>query len=188
MNNNFMGGMYGNDPDMDFKKALISSISEKVSPKLIAEHKKLNQQNKQLNNYKNQFQSENQKLLNLIQSKDNIIQKCNDELNNIETEILKNREYVKEHQSQSMTADNCLNYVKVSDPVLLRTIAKEACLEESIQVMSKAYEKKSMSLEDAIEFVRNASKEIVAVRFLREKKMKEMGINDINNGMNNMAF
>lgn len=160
----------------NIKNILIESVFDKISSKLIGEYKKLNQQNKTLNNYRNQFRMENEKMEKYILKKQDITNKCTKDLYYLNDEIKKCNEYIKRQKSLRITEQNCLDYIKIESPSVLRLIAKEISYEELIILFKKGFEKKQISFMDAISSIRNTSRELFISKFIREKGLKKIGI------------
>lgn len=180
---NQQGGYYQNslyqqpniNHDEEFKKIMINVVFDKLSGKVIEENQKLNQENKVLVNYKNKFNTEGQKLKTFLNQQQEINFKCNNDINTISTEIQKIQEYNTNNQSKSLTPENCINYINVQDPNAIKVIADEANLEELMLVVRKGFEKKKVNFHDAINFIRNTSRELFGVKFMKKKVISKYG-------------
>ena len=171
-NNNFRNKIYGKENII--KNILIEEVFDKISSKLISEYKKLNQQNKTLNNYKNQFRNENEKMEKYFAKKKDIENKCNKDLYHLNTEIKKYSEYNKK-KIEKITEKNCLDYIKVESPEIIKSISNEINYEELIIIIRKGFERKAISFEQAIMSIRNTSRELFISKMITEKRLKRIG-------------
>ena len=157
------------------KNILVEEVFDKISSKLISEYKKLNQQNKTLNNYKNQFRNENEKMEKYFVKKKEIENKCVKDLYHLNLEIKKYIEYNKKKEINKITEENCLDFIKVESPEMIKSIANEINNEELIIMIKKGFEKKVINFKDAILATREASRNIFVNKMVTEKKLKNMG-------------
>ena len=157
------------------KNILVEEVFDKISSKLISEYKKLNQQNKTLNNYKNQFRTENEKMMKYFTKKKDIENKCAKDLFHLNSEIKKFSEENKTKEVNKITEENCLNYIKVENPEIIKSIANDVNYEELLVIIKKGFEKKSISFEEAIMSIRNISRDLFINKALTEKRIKKIG-------------
>lgn len=157
------------------KNILVEEVFDKISSKLISEYKKLNQQNKTLNNYKNQFRNENEKMEKYFVKKKEIENKCVKDLYHLNLEIKKYNEYNKKKETNKITEENCLDFMKVESPEMIKSIANEINNEELIIMIKKGFEKKVINFKDAILATREASRNLFVNKMVTEKKLKNMG-------------
>ena len=178
--NNNKNNYYDNKNILDgkeniLKKILVEEVFDKISSKLISEYKKLNQQNKTLNNYKNQFRNENEKMEKYFAKKKEIENKCVKDLYHLNMEIKKYMEYNKKKETNKITEENCLDFIKVESPEMIKSIANEINNEELIIMIKKGFEKKVINFKDAILATREASRNLFVNKMVTEKKLKNMG-------------
>ena len=164
-----------NEKENVVKNILIEEVFDKISSKLISEYKKLNQQNKTLNNYKNQFRNENEKMEKYFAKKKEIENKCAKDLYHLNTEIKKYYEYCKKKEIKKVTEENCLDFIKVESPEVIKAIAQEIDNEELIIMIKKGFEKKVINFKEAILATREASRNLFVSKKLREKRLKNIG-------------
>ena len=157
------------------KNILVEEVFDKISSKLISEYKKLNQQNKTLNNYKNQFRNENEKMEKYFVKKKEIENKCVKDLYHLNLEIKKYTEHNKKKETNKITEENCLDFMKVESPEMIKSIANEINNEELIIMIKKGFEKKVINFKDAILATREASRNLFVNKMVTEKKLKNMG-------------
>ena len=157
------------------KNILVEEVFDKISSKLISEYKKLNQQNKNLNNYKNQFRNENEKMEKYFVKKKEIENKCVKDLYHLNLEIKKYNEYNKKKETNKITEENCLDFIKVESPEVIKSIANEITNEELIIMIKKGFEKKVINFKDAILATREASRNLFIKKMVTEKKLKNIG-------------
>ena len=164
-----------NEKENVVKNILIEEVFDKISSKLISEYKKLNQQNKTLNNYKNQFRNENEKMEKYFTKRKEIENKCTKDLYHLNTEIKKYYEYCKKKEIKKVTEENCLDFIKVESPEVIKAIAQEIDNEELIIMIKKGFEKKVINFKDAILATREASRNLFVSKKLTEKRLKNIG-------------
>ena len=172
MNNFNINQMYANENNI--KNILIEAVFDKISTKLIGEYKKLNQQNKTLNNYKNQFKTENDRMEKYILKKQEITNKCTTNLYHLNIEIKKFNEFIKNEKDKKITENNCLQFIKIENPKVLRAIAKEIMYEDLIIMIKKGFEKKKITFQEAISSTRDAARDLFISKFIREKGLKQI--------------
>ena len=178
--NNFLNNVNNNvnsnnNKEKVIKKILLEEVFDKISSKLISEYKKLNQQNKTLNNYKNQFRNENEKMEKYFAKKKEIENKCNKDLYHLNTEIKKYKEINKKKEINKITENNCLDYIKIESPEIIKAIAKEINNEELIIMIKKGFEKKVINFKEAIMSTREAARNLFISKMITEKGLKNTG-------------
>ena len=190
-NNNNQGGIYSNNQnrnqnnqdvynapppiqpvinhDEEFKKILVDEVCGKISNKLIEEKKRLYTQNDKMNTFKGKLSIENNGLQNFLNRQNEIKEKCEEDMNNLNIAIKKIEDYNNNNRTRLINEENCLNYLEIPDQNALKIIANETCLEEMILIVKKGFEKKKISFDEAINFMRNSTRDIFAIRFLKDK-------------------
>ena len=160
-------------PEEELKNILINEISNKISGKLIEEKKRLNDENKKLKNYKDKLTQENGKLKNYLNDQNQIKAKCDEDMNNINNAVNRVKTYNEKSKDMMLNEENCINFVESSDPISIKIIANEASLEELILVVRKGFERKKISFDEAIMFMRNTSRDLYAIKFLKDKHLSK---------------
>jgi hypothetical protein len=160
-------------PEEELKNILINEISNKISGKLIEEKKRLNDENKKLKNYKDKLTQENGKLKNYLNGQNQIKAKCDEDMNNINNAVNRVKTYNEKSKDMMLNEENCINFVESSDPISIKIIANEASLEELILVVRKGFERKKISFDEAIMFMRNTSRDLYAIKFLKDKHLSK---------------
>jgi len=164
------------DPDKDFEKIIFKEVNDKISSKLLEENKRLENQNKKLIEFRKEINEENNKLQKFIFDEYTIKSNCESDIKNIDN-VLKNvKEYNEKNKNKSINEENCLTYINISDPTAIKIIANEASEEELILVIKKAFEKKKISFEEALRFTRNSTKELFALKYMKNKVIKKYQI------------
>ena len=174
MNNIFNPNKF-NQNEKAIKNILVEAVLDKISSKLIVEYKKLNQQNKTLNNYKNQYKYTNDKMEKYISKKQEITNECTKNLFHLNNDIKKYNEYIQNKKDDKITDQNCLEYIKVESPQVIRAIANEINYEELIIMIKKGFEKKKITFEEAILSTRNAARDLFVSKIIRQKGLKMIG-------------
>ena len=180
-----MSGKFNNNMNINFnnqlqlkenivKNILVESVFDKISSKLISEYKKLNQQNKTLNNYRHQFRNENEKMKKYIEKKQEITNRCTKDLYHLNIEIKKYEENLKKKKNNKITDQNCLEYIKVENPLVLRCIADEISYEELLVLIKKGFEKKKITFQEAISATRDAARNYFISKVKKEKGIKSI--------------
>ena len=191
--NSFGGDIYGNNnnnnqnqfgaggifdqpkknPDDEFKDILINEVSSKISNKLVTEKKRLYNQNQKMKNYKTTFSQENEKLNNFVNAQNQIKAKCDEDMTNMNHALSRVQDQINRSKSMILNEENCINLVDVPDPGAIKMIAQEACMEEMILVVRKGFERKKISFDQAIMFMRNSSRDLFAIKFLKDKAINK---------------
>ena len=172
MNNNFNNQLQLKENIV--KNILVESVFDKISSKLISEYKKLNQQNKTLNNYKHQFRNENEKMKKYIEKKQEITNRCTKDLYHLNIKIKKYEENLKKKKKNKITDQNCLEYIKVENPLVLRCIADEISYEELLVLIKKGFEKNKITFQEAISATRDAARNYFISKVKKEKGIKSI--------------
>ena len=186
-NNNQYGGMYNPagynappppaqpkiDPDEEFKKILIEEITNKTSNKIIEEKKRLNAQNKKLEKYKTPFLLENEKYQNFLRNQNQIKTKCEEDMATMNSAIQKVQTYINNNKSAILNQDNFMNYLDIPESNAIKIIADETSTEEMILIVKKGFERKKISFEEALVFMRNSARDLFAIKFLKDKMINK---------------
>ena len=157
--------------DEDLKNILLEEVFEKISNKLIEEKKRLNYQNKKMEEYKDKFYKENEKLKNFLDDQMQIKFKCEEDMTNLKNAIRKVKDYNDNNQIIIVDEENCLDYLDIPNNKAIKIIADEACMEEIVLIVRKGFEKKKISFDEALVFMRNSSRDLFAIKFLKEKEI-----------------
>ena len=161
------------NPDEEVKNILLNEVSDKISNKLIEEKKRLNKQNEKMNEYKIKFSKENEKLQNFLDSQSQIKFKCEEDMSNMNNAIKKIQDYNCNNKTMILDKENCLNYLDIPDSNAIKIIAEETCMEEMILIVRKGFEKKKISLDETINFMRNSARDLFAIKFLKDKLLNK---------------
>ena len=164
----------GFNPNDELKNIVLNELSGKLIGKVIEERKRLNMQNQKLNEYKNQMVQENRRIEEFLSDQATIRSICEDDMSNICTSIKNIEDYNKQNQNITITSDNCLTFLDIPNPDCLKIIANEVSMEEMIILVKRAYERKKIGFEEAISFMRNTTRELFAVKFLKNKAIKSV--------------
>ena len=89
-------------------------------------------------------------------------------------EIKKTNEYINKRKDKKITDQNCLEFVKIESPQVLRAIANEINYEELIIMIKKGFEKKKITFQEAISSTRDAARELFISKYIREKGLKNL--------------
>ena len=168
---NYMG--VNSNPDEEFKNILVNEVSDKISRQLIDENNRLNSQNQKLKEYKIQFAQEGEKIQNFVNRQFEIKTKCEEDMTNINMAIKGVKDYVDKNKEMAVNKDNCLTYIDVLDPNAIKVIASETSMEEMILIVRKGFERKKISFDDAISFMRNSSRDLFTIKFLKNKVIRK---------------
>jgi hypothetical protein len=191
--NSFGGDIYGNNnnnnqnqfgaggifdqpkknPDEEFKEILINEVSSKISNNLVSEKQRLYNQNQKMKNYKSIFSQENEKLNNFVNAQNQIKTKCDEDMNNMNHALNRIQDQINKSKNMILNEENCINLVDVPDPGAIKMIAQETCMEEMILVVRKGFERKKISFDQAIMFMRNSARDLFAIKFLKDKAINK---------------
>ena len=171
--NNQVQPNYNSNPDEEFKNILVNEVSEKITKKILEENQSLNSQNQKLKEYKIQFGEENDKIQNFVNNQFEIKTKCEEDMSNINKVIKEVKDYNDKNKEMTVNNENCLTFLDVIDPSALKVIANEASMEELILIVRKGFERKKISFEEAISFIRNSSRDLFTIKFLKNKVIRK---------------
>ena len=191
--NSFGGDIYGNNnnnnqnqfgaggifdqpkknPDEEFKEILINEVSSKISNNLVSEKQRLYNQNQKMKNYKSIFSQENEKLNNFVNAQNQIKTKCDEDMNNMNHALSRIQDQINKSKNMILNEENCINLIDVPDPAAIKMIAQETCMEEMILVVRKGFERKKISFDQAIMFMRNSARDLFAIKFLKDKAINK---------------
>ena len=93
-------------------------------------------------------------------------------MNNMSNALERIKAQINQGKKNVLSEENCINFIEVPSPELIKIIASETAMEEMILIVRKAFEKKKISFDDTIMFIRNSSRDIFALKFLKEKQFK----------------
>ena len=119
--------------------------------------------------YKIKFSKENEKLQNFLDGQSQIKFKCEEDMSNVNNAIKKMQDYNINNKTMMLDQENCLNYLDIPDSNALKIIAEETSMEEMILIVRKGFEKKKISLEETINFMRNSARDLFSIKFLKDK-------------------
>ena len=159
--------------DEDLKNILLNEVCEKISNKLIEEKKRLNEQNKKMEEYKSKFYKENEKLKNFLNAQMQIKFKCEEDMTNMKNAIRKVKDYNDNNKIIIVDEENCLDYLDLPNKNAIKIIADEACMEEMILIVRKGFERKKISFDEALFFMRNSSRDLFSIKFLMERELNK---------------
>ena len=171
--NNQQQPNYNANPDEEFKNILVNEVSDKISSQLVEENKRLKTQNQRLEEYKKEFGAENDKIQNFVNRQIEIKTKCEEDMSNINKAIKSLKDYNEQNKEVSVNNENCLTFLEILDPSALKIIANETSMEELILIVRKGFERKKISFEDAISFMRNSSRDLFTIKFLKNKVIRK---------------
>ena len=161
------------NPDEEVKNILSNEVSDKISNKLIEEKKRLSKQNEKMKEYRIKFSKENEKLQNFLDGQSQIKFKCEEDMSNMNNAIKKIQDYNSNNKTMMLDKENCLNYLDLPDSNAIKIIAEETCMEEMILIVRKGFEKKKISLDETINFMRNSARDLFAIKFLKDKLLNK---------------
>ena len=159
--------------DEDLKNILLNEVCEKISNKLIEEKKRLKEQNRKIEEYKSKFYKENEKLKNFLNDQMQIKFKCEEDMTNMKNAIRKVKDYNDNNKIIIVDEENCLDYLDLPNKNAIKIIADEACMEEMILIVRKGFERKKISFDEALFFMRNSSRDLFSIKFLKERELNK---------------
>ena len=151
----------------------MNEVCEKISNKLIEEKKRLNYQNKKFDEYKSILYKENEKLKNFLNDQMQIKFKCEEDMTNMKNAIRKVKDYNDNNKIIIVDEENCLDYLDLPNKNAIKIIADEACMEEMILIVRKGFERKKISFDEALFFMRNSSRDLFSIKFLKERELNK---------------
>lgn len=166
----------GKDPEELMKNELITLVKEKVEPKINEEKNKIIQQSNKLKTYKKHLSSEVEKLNNFVNNSDQINLKLNQELTNLDYKLGDVSNQINSCAGQgAITSENAMSFVNGTDYDfrLIDLVAREAYYEDLINAIKKAFRNESLDLQEALRYMRLASREELTVKYLRRQMLKQ---------------
>ena len=174
--NSFGGGIYDQprkNADEEFKEILMAEVTSKISNKLISEKQRLNSQNQKMNNQKTIFKKENEKLQSFVNGQNFIKKRCDEDMYNMENALNRIKEQINRSKNMILNEENCINLIEVQDPNAIKAIASETSMEEMILIVRRGFERKKVSFDEAIRFMRNSTRDLFAIKFLKDKMVNK---------------
>ena len=175
-NNQFGGGIYDQpkkNPEDEIKDILMNEVGSKISNQLVTEKQRLFNQNQNMKKYKQTFAKENEKILNFVNGQNQIKAKCDEDMTNMEHALSRIQDQINKGKNMVLNQENCINLIDIPDPGAIKIIAEEACMEEMIIVVRRGFERKKISFDQAIMFMRNTSRNLFAIKFLKDKAINK---------------
>ena len=150
------------------KQILIDDIKRKLHSPISNELSQLHTERENLFNCKNIFTNEIKKyqsskeIFNKLEKSFKFtIEKLNIQYNMILEELDKNKDKV-------ISRNDYMDLVRVEDEKLLKLISIEACLEDVISIVKKAFIREAVSFGECVKLIRISTREVLKVRLARE--------------------
>ena len=93
-----------------------------------------------------------------------------DNMNNALSRI---QDQIAQEKNKVVNEDNCIDYLDIPDIDALKIIASETSLEEMVAIVRRSFERKKITFDEAINFTRNSSRDLFAIKFLKEKALNK---------------
>jgi hypothetical protein len=151
----------------------MAEVTSKISNKLISEKQRLNSQNQKMNNQKTIFKKENEKLQSFVNGQNFIKKRCDEDMYNMENALNRIKEQINRSKNMILNEENCINLIEVQDPNAIKAIASETSMEEMILIVRRGFERKKVSFDEAIRFMRNSTRDLFAIKFLKDKMVNK---------------
>ena len=161
------------DPEEEFKNILLDEVSSKLSNQLVTEKKKLNNENQKMKNYLSRFSKENEKLQNFVNTENDIRTKSDEDISNMNNALSRIQDQIAQEKNKVVNEENCIDYLDIPDIDALKIIASETSLEEMVAIVRRSFERKKITFDEAINFTRNSSRDLFAIKFLKEKALNK---------------
>lgn len=158
--------------DAEIKKKLIEELKNSLEPKLKEEIHNIKKQEEILNKYKKEFTNINESLAHVGQDKNKAVNLLNDYIISINDEVNSITQLVNKLKNNHLTEDNYQNFIEYNHKDLMRACCVEASMEDLISVIKKAFDKGIFQYEETLRMIRHLTKEMVKVRFYKEKLSK----------------
>ena len=130
-------------------------------------------------NYDEKFSSflkdisnQNNSLRNFIEKKDEILNTVKEQITKLDEDIKILSFQINGQKNTSINSNTIDFFFKTSNRQLLEIISAEANIEEFITLTKKIVEKGSVSLQEAIRFIRGLSRELYKLRYFRDKLIR----------------
>jgi len=167
--NSLLSGSDINDGTL--KKILIDELKFNIEPKIREESKKLKQHEEKLNNYKNEFKHNNDKIINFLEKREELVDKINKSIVNLDDDIRKSQEYNETNKkNKSFDFNSTTNdFLHISNPSLLNVIACEASIEDFISALKRSINREPENINGLIKNIRVLTRELYKVKYVKDK-------------------
>lgn len=160
---------FQNKFEQEIKKKLIEELKLSLESKIKEEIMAIKKQEEVLGNFKKEFLQFSENLSYAIDNKSKAEMLVSDFIINIKDEVAGLRDIISVNESNEIRLDNYSNFIKCKDIELIRYCAVEATIEDFISIIKKSIEKGIYDFQSALKIIREVTKEIIKVRFCREK-------------------
>lgn len=161
--------------EQEIKKKLIDDLKISLEAKIKDEIMSIKKQEDVLNNFKKEFLQFNENLSNSLDNKFKVESLVNDFVTNIKDEVAGLRDHISMNEKNEIRLDNYYNFIQCKDMELIRFCAVEATIEDFISIIKKSIEKGIYDFQSALKIIREVTKEIIKVRFCRDKLQRRYG-------------
>jgi hypothetical protein len=174
MNNGLQNVNLNIDPkkiEEEAKQTIIQEIKNQILVKLREENEKNKQIENKLNNYRFEFNNEQEKLKKFLSDKDSKTSKIKDAIFALQSETQTQQMELSKIHDRLNNIQSLYSLIYVQKPELLRIIASEATCEELLASVKKAFQKQILTFDECVRNIRMLTREILKIRFYREKIM-----------------
>lgn len=155
------------------KKILINELASTMVPKIKLEFNKLKNDEKKMLTYQEDFSQQIEQVRTLAEKKDEILNRIKNLSSGIQEQIVMIKYYLEANSRKDMSSDKVDSFLKISNPNKLKIIISEAVIEDYLFYIKKGYEKKVFNFSDTIKIMRQHSRELFAIKYMKERNKEK---------------
>ena len=156
----------------DLRRNLIEELLISLKPKILEEMNNQSNYDEKFSSFLKDISNQNNSLRNFIEKKDEILNTVKEQITKLDEDIKILSFQINGQKNTSINSNTIDFFFKTSNRQLLEIISAEANIEEFITLTKKIVEKGSVSLQEAIRFIRGLSRELYKLRYFRDKLIR----------------
>ena len=123
--------------------------------------------------YQEDFSQQIEQVRTLAEKKDEILNRIKNLSSGIQEQIVMIKYYLEANSRKDMSSDKVDSFLKISNPNKLKIIISEAVIEDYLFYIKKGYEKKVFNFSDTIKIMRQHSRELFAIKYMKERNKEK---------------
>jgi len=105
-----------------------------------------------------------------LKKREEIVDKINKSIVNLDDDIRKSQEYNENNKNKSIDFNSNTNdFLHISNPILLNLIACEASIEDFISALKRSINREPENINGLIKNIRNLTRELYKVKYVKDK-------------------
>ena len=173
-NSNYQNTIYNqkSNSKQEIKKKLVDELKKSLEAKLKQEVIEIKKEEEKLNQFKKELSLSREKYNSFFSNKKLIEENLNSQLIQISQEITNISIYTSNLKDNFLNQENYTKFLQVKGEELMKICAIEATLDDILMVIKKGLDKEIINFTDSVKLFREITKEIVKVKFYKEKLIK----------------